>query len=325
MKYKDYYKILGVDRDVSEKVIKRAYRRLARQLHPDVNPGDKRAEEKFKEINEAYEVLGDSEKRTKYDQLGADWQQWQRMGRDSGQFDWSQWFAGGGPGGTRVEWSGDLGDLFGGGAGAGAFSEFFRAIFGGAGGAGRTRTPNDPFRRQTVRRATSGQNVQASVEITLEEALAGATRVLERDGRRIRVKIPPGARNGSKVRIASKGKSGYRGSSLDNLYLNITVKPHPVFSRDGNNLRCDVGLDLYTAVLGGEVRVPTLNGDVSLKIPPGTNSGKTFLLRGKGMPQPRAPKQRGNLLVTVQIRVPQNLNSREQELFEELATLRERK
>jgi len=322
MEYKDYYKILGVDRDVSEKEIKRAYRRLARQFHPDVNPDDERAEEKFKGINEAYEVLGDSEKRAKYDQLGASWRQWQHAGRDSSQFDWSQWFAGG-PGGVRVEWSGDMGDLFGGGAGA--FSEFFRTIFGGVGGAGRVRTGDDLFRRAAGQRMARGQNVQASVEITLEEAYHGATRVLEREGRRIRVKIPPGAQTGSKIRIAGKGSSGYGSGSPGDLYLNITVKPHPIFRREGDDLHCDVDVDLYTAVLGGKVRVPTLNGDVLLKIPPGTNGGDTFLLRGKGMPKTRVSKQYGNLLITVQIQIPQAISARERELFEELSSLRERK
>jgi len=317
MEYKDYYKILGVDRNASEKEIKRAYRRLAREFHPDVNPDDKQAEEKFKEINEAHEVLSDSEKRSKYDQLGTNWQQWQRTGRDPGNFDWSQWTTGA-PGGTRVEWSGDLGDLFGGG-GAGVFSDFFRAIFGGVGGAGQTGAARSPFGRRTMR----GQDMEAQVEITLEEAFHGATRALERDGRRVRVKIPPGARSGSKIRVASKGSSGYGGSPPGDLYLNVTVKPHPVFRRDGNSLRCNVDVDLYTAVLGGEVQVPTLDGDVSLRIPAGTNSGKTFRLRGKGMPNPRKPKQHGNLLATIQIQVPQKLSACQKELFEELARLRE--
>jgi curved DNA-binding protein len=313
MKYKDYYQVLGVDRNASEKEIKRAYRRLARQFHPDVNPDDKQAEEKFKEINEAHEVLSDPEKRVKYDQLGANWQQWQSAGRDPGQFDWSQWFSGM-PGGTRVEWSGDLGDLFG-ESGAGVFSDFFRTIFGGMGGAGRTRTTEDLFRR-TPGGAARGQEIP--VEITLEEALHGASRVLEGDGRQIRVKIPPGARTGSKVRIAGKGRPGHEGGPSGDLYLNITVKPHPIFERDGNDLRCDVDLDLYTAVLGGQIQAPTLGGKVSLKIPPGTQGGQTFRLRGKGMPDPRNPKQRGNLLVTVQIQIPQKLSPREKELFEEL-------
>jgi curved DNA-binding protein len=323
MEYKDYYKILGVNRDASEKDIKRAYRRLARQFHPDVNPGDKQAEEKFKDINEAYEVLSDAEKRAKYDRLGASWQQWQHMGRDPGQFDWSQWF-GGAPGGAHVEWGGDLGDLFG-GAGADVFSDFFRAIFGGVGGAGRPRTAEDFFRRTTSPRTLHGQDTEATVEITLEEAFHGTTRVLERNGRRIRVKIPPGARDGSKVRVAGKGNSGYGGSPPGDLYLSIRVRPHPIFRREGDNLYRDVDLDLYTAVLGGQIRVSTLNGDVSLKIPTGTNGGRTFRLRGKGMPHPRMPKQRGDLLVTVHVQVPQRLSARERELFEELARLQERK
>lgn len=317
MEYRDYYNILGVDRNATEKEIKRAYRKLAREFHPDVNP-DARAEERFKEINEAYQVLSDPEKRTKYDQLGANWQRWQQMGRDPGNFDWSQWFAGGAPGGVRVEWSGDmgdLGDLFGGGGGG--FSDFFQAIFGGLGGAGRARA-GSPFGRRAVR----GQDMEAQVEITLEEALQGTTRVLERDGRRIRVKIPPGARSGSRVRVVDKGGASYGGGPPGDLYLNVTVKPHPLFRRDGDDLRCTVDLDLYTAVLGGEVTVPTLDGDVSLKIPAGTNSGKTFRLRGKGMPNPRKPKQLGDLLATVQVQVPQKLSARERELFEELAGLK---
>ena len=316
MEYRDYYKILGVDRNASEKEIKRAYRRLAREFHPDVNPDDKEAEEKFKEINEAHEVLSDPEKRAKYDQLGANYQQWQRMGRDPGNFDWSQWTSGA-PGGVRVEWSGDIGDLFGGGAGG--FSDFFRSIFGGMGGVGQTGGPFQTAGQRTAR----GQDMEAQVEVTLEEAFQGTTRLLEREGRQIRVKIPPGARTGSKIRVAGKGGPGYGGGPAGDLYLNVAVKPHPIFSREGSNLRCDVNVEFYTAVLGGEVQVPTLDGDVSLKIPAGTNSGKTFRLRGKGMPNPRKPKQRGNLLATIQIQVPQKLSARERELFDELARLRE--
>ena len=322
MKYKDYYKILGVNRDASEKEIKRAYRRLARQFHPDVNPGDRRAEEKFKEINEAYEVVGDPDKRAKYDRLGASWQQWQHTGHDPSQFDWSQWFSGA-PGGAHVEWGGDLGDLFG-GSGSEVFSDFFRAIFGGMGGAARPRTAEDLFRRTTSQRVQRGQDMEAWVSITLEEAFHGTTRTLERGGHRIRVRIPPGARDGSKVRIAGKGSSGFGGGPSGDLNLNVTVHPHPVYRRDGDNLRCNVAVDVVIAVLGGQVRVPTLNGDVSLRIPAGTAGGRTFRLRGKGMPNPRKPDHRGDLLATVQIQVPQQLSDRERELFEELARLRER-
>ena len=322
MQYRDYYQVLGVDRSAGEQEIKRAYRRLARELHPDVNPDDEQAEEKFKEVNEAYEVLGDSDKRRKYNQLGANWQQWQRMGRDPSQFDWSQWFSGA-PRGTRVEWSGDLGDLFG-SVGGDTFSEFFRTIFGGVAGSGRARATEDLFRRTPGQRTSYGHNMEATAEITLEEAFQGTTRVLERNGQRIRVKIPPGARTGSKVRVAGKGNPGRRGGKSGDLYLSITITPHPIFEREGDDLRCDVDVDLYTAVLGGQVRLSTLNSDVWLKIPAGTNSGKTFRLRGKGMPDPRNSPNRGDLLVTVQIRVPQELGSHERELFEELAHLRER-
>jgi curved DNA-binding protein len=330
MEYKDYYKILGVDRNASEQDIKRAYRRLARQLHPDVNPDDKRAEEKFKEINEAYEVLGDPEKRDKYNRLGANWQQWQRMGRDPNQFNWSQWFSGAPGSGTRVEWNGDLGDLFGGSGGAGVFSDFFRTIFGGASSSRHSGRGEDLFRRTTSQRPPGGrtlrgQDTTTTAEITLEEAFHGTMRVMERNGRRIRVKIPPGAREGSKVRVAGQGNPGYGGDAPGDLYLNITIKPHPIFKREQDNLRCDVKVDLYTAVLGGQAQVATLNGDVSLKIPAGADSGTTFRLRGKGMPNPRNPQKRGDLYATLQIHVPQKLTPRERELFEELARLWEKK
>jgi len=319
MEYKDYYQILGVERNATEKEIKRAYRQLARKFHPDVNPGDRDAENRFKEINEAYEVLSDPEKRAKYDQLGASWQQWQRAGRDPRQYDWSQWVSGAGPGGVHVEWSGDLGDLFG-GAGGGVFSEFFRTIFGGMGqtGAG-ARTAEDLFR--TAGRRTARQpGAQAQVEVTLEEAYHGTTRTLEQGGRRVRVRIPPGARDGSTVRVPARQDSEF-GEGGD-IYLKIKVRPHPVFTRAGNDLRCDVSVDLYTAVLGGEVRVPTLDGEVSLRIPAGTSSGKVFRLRGKGMPDPRNPTHHGDLLATVRVQVPERLSPRERQLFEELASLR---
>ena len=312
MEYKDYYRILGVDRDATEKEIKQAYRRLARKYHPDVNPGDKEAEERFKEINEAYEVLSDPEKRRKYDQLGASWQQWQRMGGNPRDFDWSQWFSREWPGGrVHVEY-GDLGDLFG----EGIFSDFFRAIFGDVGTRPRARW------WEARPRYARGQDYEQPVEITLEEAFRGTKRVLERDGRRLEVTIPPGVKTGSRVRIAGQGGPGVGGGRPGDLYLKVTVLPHPIFKRQGDDLHCEVPVDLYTAVLGGEVRVPTLEGDVMLKIPPGTQGGQTFRLRGKGMPNLRNPRQRGDLYVKVQVQVPQNLSQRERELFRELAKRR---
>jgi len=308
MEYKDYYKILGVDRNASEKEIKQAYRRLARKYHPDVNksPG---AEERFKEINEAYQVLSDPEKRRKYDQLGDSWYRWQQQGAPGG-FDWSEWITGfPGGGRVRVEY-GDLGDLFG-REGLGGFSEFFESIFGGMGG---------PRTGQRMR--AKGQDYEQPVEITLEEAFHGTTRILQRDGQRLEVKIPPGVKTGSRVRMAGQGGPGIGGGPRGDLYLKIKVLPHPDFERKGDDLYRDVDVDLYTAVLGGEVRVPTLDGDVMLKIPAGTSGGRVFRLRGKGMPKLRNPRERGDLYVTVRIRVPRNLTPRERELFSQLARLR---
>jgi len=314
MEYKDYYKVLGVDRNAEEKEIKKAYRKLARQHHPDVNPGDKAAEERFKDINEAYEVLSDPEKRGKYDQLGSSWQQWQHTGRDPSGFDWSQWFSAAQPGGGRVEYRdlGDLGDLFGGRD----FSDFFQAIFGGT---GAPRTGRAGARQVRSRR---GQDYTQPVEITLEEAFQGTTRMIQKDGRRLEVKIPPGVRTGSKVRVAGEGSPGMAGGASGDLYLEVAILPHSVFEREGDDLRCEVPISLYTVVLGGEAKVPTPGGDVLLKIPPGTQGGRTFRLRGKGMPNLRYPKKRGDLYARLQVRVPQKLSQREQELFRELASLR---
>jgi curved DNA-binding protein len=313
MEYQDYYKTLGVDKKASAAQIKKAYRKLAREYHPDMNPGDKKAEERFKQINEAYEALSDPERRRKYDQLGASYQKYQRMGGDPGGFDWSQWMAGGQPGGVRVEYDGNLDDLFG----SGGFSDFFSSIFGGA-GAGQ-----DAFRRASTRSAQGvrGRDFEQEIEISLEEAFAGTSRALSKDGQRIEVKIPAGARTGTKVRLAGQGTSGIGGPAGD-LFLVVKVMPHAAFERDGDDLRCELPIDLYTAVLGGDVIVRTVDGDVKLKIPPETQSGRTIRLAGQGMPHLRDPKTRGDLWVKVRVTIPQHLSKREQELFQELARLR---
>jgi len=305
MEYKDYYRILGVDRNATQEEIKKAYRRLARKYHPDVNPGDKEAEARFKEINEAYEVLSDPEKRRKYDQMGESWRRWQQMGGDPNAFDWSRWFSRNWPGGrVRIEY-GTLDDILEG------FSDFFRAFFGDMGI--RTRYWS-PYAR--------GRDYETTVSISLEEAFRGTKRIIELDGRRIEVTIPPGVRSGSKIRLAGLGGAGYGGGPQGDLYLKIEVQPHEIFERRGDDLYCEVPVDLYTAVLGGEVTVPTLSGKVILKIPPETQSGRTFRLRGQGMPNVHNPKQRGDLYATVKVVLPQNLSRKEQALFEELARLR---
>ena len=312
MEYKDYYKILGVDKTASQKQIKKAYRRLSRKHHPDVNPGDKTAEARFKEINEAHEVLSDPEKRKKYDELGANWQQWQRMGRDPRGFDWSQWSAGGQPGSGRVhvEYR-DLEDLFGEGGG---FSDFFRNVFGGTRGATYSQRP----------RNRRGQDLEHTVEVTLEEAHSGTKRILQMDHQRIEVTIPPGVDTGSRVRIAEKGGRGIGGGPSGHLYLRISVLPNNAFERKGNDLYSEVPIDLYTAILGGEVSVRTLEGQAMLKIPPETQSGKRFRLKGLGMPELKNPKAKGDLYAEVKIVVPRELSKQEKELFTQLASLRSR-
>jgi curved DNA-binding protein len=311
MDYKDYYQTLGVERNASESDIKRAYRKLALQYHPDRNPGDKEAEEKFKELNEAYQVISDPAKRARYDQLGDSYSRWQQRGTPQGGFNWEDWTTTAPGGNVRVE-VGDLDDLLGGG-----FSEFFRRIFGGMpetgayGGGGRFRPQEQPAAKQSF---------EQEVVISLLEAYQGSTRRIEIDGRRLEVKTPPGARTGTKVRVSNAVPVGPQGEKGD-LYLVIRVADDPRFERKSNELYTDVNVDLYTAVLGGEVTVPTLTGNVVLTIPPGTQSGQAIRLTGRGMPQLKNPKAYGDLFVRVKVRIPKDLSPRQKDLFQELKQL----
>lgn len=302
MDYKDYYKILGVDRNASDEEIKRTYRKLALKYHPDKNP-DKDAADRFKEINEAYEVLGDPAKRAKFDQLGASYKAWERMGGQPGGFDWSQW-VGGAPGGVRVE-VGDLGDLFGG------FSDFFNAIFGNMPAGGRSGSYGT---------SRHGRDIEQNVHINLMEAYTGTTRTLTRDGRRLEVKIPPGSKTGTRIRISGQGQSGQR--SPGDLYLVVTVEPDPRFERKDDDLYTDANVGLYVSLLGGEVKVPTPDGEVLLTIPPESQPGQQFRLKGRGMPDLNKPKKRGNLYVRLKVELPKGLSAEEKKLFQRLADLR---
>jgi curved DNA-binding protein len=290
---KDYYKILGVDRSATEREIKQAYRRLARQHHPDVNPGDKTAEEKFKQINEAYEVLSDKDNRQKYDKYGDQWQyaeQFEQAQRQQQQ-QAPGWDFGGG-GGQRVYYGeGDFGSLFDDLMGGIRFDR-------GQAQPGRARSQEHP------------------VEVTLEEAYRGTTRTLSfADGKRLEVKVPAGVRTGSRVRLAGKGARG------GDLYLIVTVKPHSAFERRGDDLYVGVSVPLTVAMLGGEVQVPTLKGKVALKVPPETQNGRTFRLAGQGMPH-LGNKSSGDLLAKVRVVLPDKLTAEEKELFKKLGELR---
>ncbi len=300
MEYKDYYKILGVDRHASPEEIRKAYRKLALKYHPDLNPGDKSAEERFKEINEAYQVLSDPQKRARYDQLGQAYSSWQQRGAP-GDFDWSQWFTGT-PGGVRVE-VGDLDDLFG----EGMFSDFFRAIFGGMGGGPTSRVSS---------RARPTAAYQQPATISLQEAYHGTTREIVSDQRRLQVRIPPGVKTGSKVRVAGAGPDG------SDLYLIIEVAPDPQFERDGNDLKTTASVDVFILLLGGEIDVQTMTGRVKLKIPAGTQPDQVFRIAGRGMPFVKNPEQKGDLYVRLKVQIPKNLTHRQRQLIEEAAKSR---
>ncbi len=330
MEYKDYYKTLGVKKSATEKEIKKAYRKLAQTYHPDKNPGDKAAEERFKDINEAYEVLSDSDKRSKYDQFGSQWQQFQRAGGRPEDFNWGQWASGGQPGGatyTRSVTPEEFEQMFGGtGFGASGFSDFFETLFGSMGrsrGSGQTGFGNgfnDPFARSP--RAQRGQDIEHKVQVTLEEAFQGTTRQLQwEDGRTITAKIPRGVKTGSRVRLSGQGQPGYAEAASGDLYLVIELLPHPVYQRDGDDLKLELPVDLYTAVLGGKVEVKSLDRAVKLTIPAETANGKQFRLRGLGMPRLRQPDQRGDLFAVVSVQLPTDLSQEEKALFRQLRDL----
>lgn len=316
MEYQDYYKILGVNKNATEKEIKAAYRKLARQYHPDVNQNDPQAETRLKEINEAYEVLGDPKKRATYDQLGPDWQRWQKSGQ-AGGFDWTGWANAGDPR-VRVQYN-NVEDMFGGGGGG--FSDFFSSIFGGGSPGTRSSGRGGGRSYEYASRPQSGQDIEQEIVISLTEAYHGTTRYVRKDGRRLEVKIPAGAKTGTKVRMRGEGHPAPRGGKPGDLYLKVKVADDPRFERDGDDLLVDLPVDLYTAVLGGEVRVPTITGEVNLKIPAGAQNGQKLRLRGKGMPKMRKPGQHGDMYAQINVRLPSKLTDQQRKLFEQLQAL----
>ena len=319
MEYKDYYKVLGVPKTVSDADLKKAYRKLAREWHPDMNKDKPNAEEKFKEINEAYQVLSDKEKRAKYDQFGSSWQQYQQRGGRPEDFDYGPWRQPSGGTSYRTMTPEEMNDLFG-GSGLGDFSDFFETLFGGRGGfGGSTNTRAKPRQSQQSRQSTRNpiaQTIEHEVEISLAEAFTGTKRQLGVEGGVMcDVNIPAGVDNGSRVRLRGFANG-------QDVYLRIKVKPNPNFERDGKNLKTTVPVDLYTALLGGDVSVPSLGKNLLLTIPPQTDSGKTFRLAGQGMPHLKNPSERGDLLVSVQIHLPHKMTPAELDKVRELRNMR---
>ena len=312
MEFKDYYKILGVEKSATKVEISKAFRKLALKYHPDKNPNDKAAEEKFKEITEAHEVLSDPEKRKKYDALGANWNRYQTSGGGFEDF-FSQFGGRRSGGGTTFEYSGDFGDLFGGTSG---FSDFFETLFGHRGGRG-----SDFFRGQ--RGAERGQDFEATLYTSLEEAYNGTTKEVLINGKKIRIKINPGTHDGDKLRLKEQGGASRTGHGSGDLYLTIKITKHPFYEIDGDDLYYDLVIELYTAVLGGKKKVKLINGKtINLDIPKGTDSGSLFRIGKFGLTK-SGSDERGGLFVRIKIDTPKNLSKKEIELFKELSKLRD--
>jgi curved DNA-binding protein len=291
--YIDYYKILGIDKNASQEEIKKAYRKLARKYHPDLNPKDKNAKTSFQQINEANEVLSDPEKRKKYDQYGKDWQH-------AEQFEKAQQNQGQSSGSYRTAYSGSEFD--------GDFSDFFNFMFGGASNAGRSRQVK--FR---------GEDYSAEVHLNLMDAYETHRQIFTVNGKKIRITVPAGIENGQTIKIAGHGGTGINGGPNGDLYITFLIAIHPKFKRLGNDLYTTVDLDLYTAVLGGEIIFDTLNGKVKLKVRPETQNGSKIKLKGKGFPVYKEEGHFGDLYITYSVIIPKNLTRKQKELFTELS------
>ena len=321
MDFKDYYELLGVEPNAEKKLIQQTFRKLARKFHPDVNPGNKEAEEKFKTYNEAYQVLSDAKQRKKYDEARTQYLEWQTAGRPQQDFDWQNWSTARSGTGTNLNPGNkrrnqyasaeDMEDLFGSDS---PYSDFFSSLFG--------QTPRDGSGQAAQPRPRPGRDVEYEVDLTLEEAFHGAERLLEIEGHRIKAGIPAGVRTGSRVRLAGQGEPGISPQPAGDLYLNVRILPDQTFERDGDNLHMEIPVDFFTAITGGEIRVSALERPLILKIPPLTNAGQSFRLRGKGMPHLGEPKTPGDLFVQVRLVLPEHLTADDLETIRVLTATR---
>lgn len=293
MEFIDYYKVLGIEKNASDEDIKKAYRKLARKLHPDLNPNDKDAHKKFQQINEANEVLSDTEKRKKYDQYGKDWQHADQFNQQRNQ-------SGARQKNTAGQQFSDFGDT--------DFSSFFESMFGQTG-----RQQQTKFR---------GQDYNAELKIGLEDAMKTHQQVLTVNGKNIRITIPSGVENGQQIKLKSYGAPGVNGGPAGDLYITFNIAPHPVFKRSGNDLYTAASIDLYTALLGGETTIDTLSGKVKLTVKPETQSGTKIRLKGKGFPVYKKEGEHGDLYITYTVQLPTHLTEKEKELFTELKKLK---
>lgn len=300
MAYIDYYTILGVDKNANQDDIKKAYRKQARKLHPDLNPGDKEAERKFKELNEANEVLSHPENRAKYDKYGEHWKHGEEYEKAQQQQRQYQRQDGGGYSGT------DFGD-------GEDFSDFFQSMFGGTAGSGFGRSA-----RGSASGKFKGQDVQAELTLSLRDAAVTHPQTFEINGKKVRITIPAGVFDGQQIKLKGHGNPGHNGGPEGDLYITFTIAPDPDFERSGDDLKTKISIDLYTAVLGGDVKVSTLDGSVNLKVKPGTQNGTTVRLKGKGFPVYKKDGQYGDLFVTYDVKLPENLTEKQRDLFEQL-------
>lgn len=296
MDFIDYYKVLGVEKNATQEEIKKAYRNLARKLHPDLNPNDQGAHKKFQQINEANEVLSDLEKRKKYDQYGKDWQHSEQFEQARQSQHRSQGFG-------RETFTGDFEE--------GDFSDFFTSLFGNMGGGG-SRQRQAKFR---------GEDYRAELQLNLTDVYKTHQQVLTVNEKNIRITIPAGVENGQKIKITGHGGPGINGGPNGDLYITFHIMNNTKFKRDGNDLHTSIDIDVYTAVLGGEITVDTLDGKVKLKVKPETQNGTKIKLKGKGFPVYRSEGERGDLIITFQIKIPVHLTQKQKELFEELLKL----